>query len=132
MVYNDNFGVNWTSILPKGMTTDAIRNFEYEAIGLLTEKAKQYLPNFSIKKVEAQNTYDEYRDASNLIMLSQWVYKNKFSVNAITVIKWNDKFGTLLSDVKIWNVENNTVSNPISSQMISNMINIINTYLNEL
>lgn len=132
MVYNESFGMNWASVLPKNYSDSSLRNFEYEVIQLLNDKCKFYLSNFNIIKAEAQNTFDDLNEKSNLIVLTQWLYKNKFTFSSVTIIKWNDKFGTLLSDIKPWAEDQNNRSSPMSSQILSNMINLLNSYLKEI
>lgn len=129
LIYNKDFGINWTSILPENMTDDQLKSFEYQVIEILNAKLKTYLPEFKVKNVEAYVATNVTQVESGVVVMLTFVYNNKFVTDSITLIKWNDQFGTLFGNVRKWLPNDNESSDGISNRVILNLIDAINEQL---
>lgn len=131
LVYNKDFGINWTSILPENMTDDQLKSFEYQVIEIVNEKLRSHLPEFKVKNVEAYVAENVNKNEAGVIVMLTFIYNNKFVTDSITLIKWNDKFGTLFGNVRKWSPQDNETSDGMSNRVILNIIDAINEQLKE-
>jgi hypothetical protein len=108
-----------------------MENIEYQALEILNSKMKKYFPDFSVVNAEAQLSTNLNYDESGVVILLEWSYANKFGTTSITLIKWNNQYGTLFGDVYVYNPNSKGSQSGISSKVINNIIRTINTQLNE-
>jgi hypothetical protein len=131
LIYKKDFGINWTSILPENMTDDQLKSFEYQVVEILNGKLKTYLPEFRVKNVEAYIAENVAKSEAGIVVMLTFIYNNKFVTDSITLIKWNDQFGTLFGNVRKWSPQDNESSDGISNRVIMNLIDTISEQLKQ-
>jgi len=130
-IYNNDFGINWTSILPENMTDEGIRSFEYSVVEVVNEKLKKYIPDFRVKDVEAYVATNVTYVESGVVVMMTFLYNNKFVTDSITLIKWNSQFGTLFGNVRKWSPQEGDSGNGLGNRVILNLIDTINEQLKQ-
>lgn len=125
LVNDYEFGIDFTNRMHDIMNTEN-NDFEFQIMDILKIKTKKYLPDITLVDIETHLTSNNLSNPSaSLVVKCLWSYRDKYSFNSISVIKTNDKFGSLLSNVVQYEQSNDKPSDVISRKVMVNMINTI-------
>jgi hypothetical protein len=122
-VLDKGFGLTWDSALFEQYNVNDIEATEVYISTMVMEKIDKYLPDFKLSDIEIVVDGDYGSRSGSMIIRMHWVYRDKWQFESFSVVELNNKFGSLLSNVSLY--ENTGQGESIVTKRI--MVNIINT-----
>lgn len=123
LVMNHEFGINLTSLSFELYNYNNNEAFEFQLINLFKTKANQFVPEFQLIDLESHVESNFSEKNGSIIVKILWIYNNKFKFNTLSVIKQNNKFATILSNVDLYDDNTQEPKDVITKKMLINIVN---------
>jgi len=124
-----DFGIKLTSQTFESINVANLEAFEFELIEMIKNKVTKYIPDFELSDLEAFIEGNFSGPNGALIIKCLWVYRKKWMFNSFSVVKPNNKFGTLLSTVTQYEINVGSPSDVVSRKIMTNIVNNIKLQL---